>query len=106
MSWWAEEDSNLRSPKTADLQSAPFSHSGICPWEARRRAPSSPDRRADPGRRHDSNPIAARHEADTETPAARADEGIRTPDPLITNQLLCQLSYVSPVSAIDWKQAV
>ena len=30
---WAEEDSNLRSRKTADLQSAPFGRSGICPAE-------------------------------------------------------------------------
>ena len=28
---WAGEDSNLRSRKTADLQSAPFGHSGTCP---------------------------------------------------------------------------
>ena len=29
--WWAKMDSNHRSRKTADLQSAPFGHSGICP---------------------------------------------------------------------------
>ncbi len=29
--WWTEKDSNLRRPKPADLQSAPFSHSGTCP---------------------------------------------------------------------------
>ena len=29
---WAEEDSNLWSRKTADLQSAPFGRSGICPY--------------------------------------------------------------------------
>ena len=28
---WAKMDSNHRSRKTADLQSAPFGHSGICP---------------------------------------------------------------------------
>ena len=30
--WWTEKDSNLRRPKPADLQSAPFSHSGTCPF--------------------------------------------------------------------------
>ena len=29
---WAKMDSNHRSRKTADLQSAPFGHSGICPF--------------------------------------------------------------------------
>ena len=29
---WAKMDSNHRSRKTADLQSAPFGHSGICPY--------------------------------------------------------------------------
>ncbi len=28
---WAEKDSNLRSRKTADLQSAPVGRLGICP---------------------------------------------------------------------------
>ena len=28
---WGEEDSNLRSRKTTDLQSVPFGHSGISP---------------------------------------------------------------------------
>ena len=30
---WAKMDSNHRSRKTADLQSAPFGHSGICPFQ-------------------------------------------------------------------------
>ena len=29
---WAKMDSNHRSRKTTDLQSAPFGHSGICPY--------------------------------------------------------------------------
>src|SRR6266571_5501976 len=29
--WWREEDSNLRSRPTTDLQSVPFGHSGIPP---------------------------------------------------------------------------
>ena len=32
--WWRGEDSNLRSHKTADLQSAPFGHSGTSPRRA------------------------------------------------------------------------
>ena len=34
---WAKMDSNHRSRKTADLQSAPFGHSGICPFLLSRR---------------------------------------------------------------------
>ncbi len=29
--WWAGKDSNLRRRMPADLQSAPFNHSGTCP---------------------------------------------------------------------------
>ena len=49
---------------TADLQSAPFGHSGTYPYEV------------------------------------GAGEGIRTRNLLITNQLLCQLSYTSTVSMV------
>ena len=49
---------------TADLQSAPFGHSGTYPYEI------------------------------------GAGEGNRTPNLLITNQLLCQLSYASTVSMV------
>ena len=34
--WWVEMDSNQRKLTLADLQSAPFSHSGIYPFPARR----------------------------------------------------------------------
>ena len=34
---WAVMDSNHRSRKTAELQSAPFGHSGICPFVLLRR---------------------------------------------------------------------
>ena len=34
---WAKMDSNHRSRKTADLQSAPFGHSGICPFHPDKR---------------------------------------------------------------------
>ena len=57
--WWGEQDSNLRSRKTADLQSAPVGRLGISP-----------------------------------EPIHGANEGTRTPDRLITNQLLYQLSYI------------
>ena len=50
---------------TADLQSAPFGHSGTYPYEV------------------------------------GAGEGNRTPNLLITNQLLCQLSYASVVSMVN-----
>ena len=50
---------------TADLQSAPFGHSGTYPYEI------------------------------------GAGEGNRTPNLLITNQLLCQLSYASVVSMVN-----
>jgi hypothetical protein len=33
---WGEEDSNLRSRKTTDLQSAPFGRSGISPYNGSR----------------------------------------------------------------------
>ena len=61
--WWGEQDSNLRSRKTADLQSAPVGRLGISPWSF-----------------HGAN------------------EGTRTPDRLITNQLLYQLSYIGVYS--------
>ena len=32
MKWWVEMDSNQRKLTLADLQSAPFSHSGIYPF--------------------------------------------------------------------------
>ena len=35
MKWWVEMDSNQRKLTLADLQSAPFSHSGIYPFRLR-----------------------------------------------------------------------
>src|SRR5688572_17289313 len=68
--WWGK-DSNLRRLAPADLQSAPFGHLGTPPCPARRRCiPSIPA-------------------------APRADGENRTRNRLITNQVLCQLSYVS-----------
>ena len=64
--WWREEDLNLRRLTPADLQSAPFNHSGIPPYK-------HGCKRTNHG----------------------ADEGTRTRNLLITNQLLYQLSYVS-----------
>ncbi len=45
---WARKDSNLRSRKTADLQSAPFGHSG-----------TYPNKRTTMSRRRESNPRPA-----------------------------------------------
>jgi hypothetical protein len=63
--WWREEDSNLRSRPTTDLQSVPFGHSGIPPDE------------------------------DQSKNLYGAGDGTRTRNLLITSQLLCQLSYAS-----------
>ena len=68
--WWWMLDSNQRRRKPAGLQPAPFSHSGNPPTKTY----------------SDSYCFRA---------IAGAGEGSRTPDLLITNQLLCQLSYAS-----------
>ena len=60
--WWERMDSDHRSRKTTDLQSAPFGHSGTLPYLILK---------------------------------GGAGGRIRTPDLLITNQLLYQLSYTS-----------
>lgn len=69
--WWRGEDSNLRSRSTTDLQSVPFGHSGTPPKVFCDQLPAML------------------------FPAAvlKAGERNRTPDRLITNQLLYQLSY-------------
>jgi hypothetical protein len=68
---WAEKDSNLRSRKTADLQSAPVGRLGICPpWYCF--FIKKPDITPDSSKR-----AACRN---------------RTSDLLITSQLLYQLS--------------
>ena len=64
----------------ADLQSATISHS-VTPPNLLPHTPRSP--------------LALRMRASPPSAASRADEGNRTPNLLITNQLLCQLSYVS-----------
>jgi hypothetical protein len=61
---WGEQDSNLRRHSPADLQSAPVGRFGISPI---------------------NRVLLVRH---TFTNLSRADEGIRTPDLQITNQLL------------------
>ena len=65
LSKWGEQDSNLRRHLPADLQSAPVGHFGISPLETESKF--------------------LRH---TLSNLSRADEGIRTPDLQITNQLL------------------
>ena len=48
MKWWVEMDSNQRKLTLADLQSAPFSHSGIYPFRLSRGGsmgnPAGPDK--------------------------------------------------------------
>ena len=61
---WGEQDSNLRRHSPADLQSAPVGLFGISPI---------------------NRVLLLIH---TFTNLSRADEGIRTPDLQITNQLL------------------
>ena len=62
--WWERMDSDHRSRKTTDLQSAPFGRSGTPPYSVM-------------------------------SCGGGAGGRIRTPDLLITNQLLYQLSYTS-----------
>ena len=64
---WEVMDSNHRRRTPADLQSAPFGHSGNFP---------------------SSLPRSTVHPPPSLASAFRADGGIRTPDQLITNQLL------------------
>src|SRR5882724_2817028 len=64
---WARMDSNHRTPKRTDLQSVAVGHLATCPALL-----------TFPQRTH---------------LLSRAREGTRTPDQLITNQLLYQLSY-------------
>ena len=72
---WGEQDSNLRRRTPADLQSAPVGRFGI-----------SPNKQSLTPKTHIINPVLyLRH---TFTNLSRADEGIRTPDLQITNQLL------------------
>ena len=78
---WMEVDSNHRRHKTADLQSAPFGHSGIHPGIKLSKARVS----------------------------GGAGGGTRTRDLLITSQVLYQLSYASRLPAYEattYKRAV
>ncbi len=65
---WAEQGSNLRTRERTDLQSVAFNRSAICP----KLIPIYPQ---------------------SSLGKLGAEEGSRTPDLLITNQLLYQLSY-------------
>ena len=73
--WWGEEDSNLRRHEPTDLQSAPFGRLGISP-----------------------EPVGLHRLMADSAEGPRnggAGGGNRTPDRLITNQLLYLLSYAS-----------
>ena len=81
--WWEVMDSNHRRRTPADLQSAPFGHSGNFPIFLAATLRFTPSRftpsRLSPSRLTPPLCLAS---------AVRADGGIRTPDQLITNQLL------------------
>ena len=81
--WWGEEDSNLRRHEPTDLQSAPFGRLGISP-----------------------EPVWIRCQVINtieELVDAGAGGGNRTPDRLITNQLLYLLSYASRQTIIIYE---
>jgi hypothetical protein len=71
--WWGGEVSNLRRLTPTDLQSVPFGHSGTSPKQIHAAS--------------NNNTLKNILKKDGAT------EGTRTPDRLITNQLLYQLSY-------------
>ncbi len=76
--WWERVDSDHRSKDATDLQSAPFGHSGTLP--------------------HIKFPLPETFLPPSRTKmrkTAGAGGRTRTPDLLITNQLLYQLSYTS-----------
>ena len=77
---WAEKDSNLRSRKTADLQSAPVGRLGICPEIHKMKNCT------------DFTEMVRYGEAFLILLHTRATCRNRTSDLLITNQLLYQLS--------------
>ena len=86
---------------TTDLQSAPFGHSGTPPywmWDipAIGRTGSVPANRTYP--RKPYIPLSKSQALRPPAPDLQyigADDGTRTRNLLITNQLLCQLSYIS-----------
>ena len=86
--WWRVLDSNQRRHKPAGLQPAPIGHSGNPP-------------------KNFSNPFVA----DPTQPARRAlvqdsiraGEGTRTPNRLLTKQVLYRLSYTSETSLAAWQ---
>ncbi len=78
--WWEVMDSNHRRRTPADLQSAPFGHSGNFPYTV----PASQGSRGDSARAPKRRCPGYR----VRRLGIRADGGIRTHDQLITNQLL------------------
>jgi hypothetical protein len=87
MNWWWGKDLNLRRREPADLQSAPFDHSGTPPHYR----PDPPMGRTVPTWiHHDAGP-PRRQRQPTESVDDRAGEGTRTPNRLITNEMLYQI---------------
>jgi hypothetical protein len=86
---WGGEDSNLCRLAPADLQSAPIGQLGHLPNTLSTLKLSE-------GRRAGKSPGPRRHGGPGK---GGAGEGTRTPNHLITNEMLYQLSYASPVHA-------
>ena len=90
-------DSNHRSLTTTDLQSVPFGHSGTPPRYTKTLTRSCRNRKKE---RDLHRPPESIDSGNMElflfvTPKYGAGDGNRTRNLLITNQLLCQLSYAS-----------
>ena len=83
----------------ADLQSVPFGHSGTPPYELVPFPPSRAQRSGSARKRRNGGTAELSSLRGSERSAVHSDDGaggrIRTPDLLITNQLLYQLSYTS-----------
>ena len=90
---WGVEDSNLRRPKPTDLQSVPVDRLGNSPLSLAD-CPIAASVSFAAQLPSDERTVSADTSASFETQSHdRASEGTRTLNLLITNQLLCQLSY-------------
>ena len=95
---WGVEDSNLRRPKPTDLQSVPVDRLGNSPLSLAdcsiAASPIATSAFLAAQLPSDERTVSADTSASLETQSHdRASEGTRTLNLLITNQLLCQLSY-------------
>ena len=93
LNWWWGKDLNLRRREPADLQSAPFGRSGTPPHD------DVGPPRGGPRHFRPVLPLASLGSRGSPTGSEydRAGEGTRTPNRLITNEMLYQLSYASAI---------